>query len=164
MHSLLLMSKFGYKDNMENIVIATSNKYERTCYISFNDPYHIVVKMLENIKVDQEKFIIVDASGNVEVYQTVDKTTHVVPIKDLFKVYLFLRNLIKDEGIQLIILDSISALIYKYSELPLKQMLTDLLLEVGTFRCDSSLIVFNEHAKHEIVSHLEPFIGKSIVL
>ena len=158
------MSKSEYRDNMEKIVIDAADKYERACYISFNDPYHIVVKMLENVRVDQEKFIIIDASGNMEEHQDIGKITHVMPVKDLFKVYLFLRNLIKDEGIQLILLDSISALIYKYRELPLKQMLTDLLLEVGTFRCDSSLVVFNEHANHEVVSHLGPFIGKSIVL
>jgi len=43
-------------------------------------------------------------------------------------------------------------------------MLTDLLLDVGTFRCNSSIIVFNEHTNHEVITHLEPFIGKSVFM
>ena len=160
----MVMAKSGYRTNMEKLVIDAANKYDKACYISFSDPYHIVVEMLENAKVGQEKFIIIDASTDAKESQTISRTTYIVPVKDLFKVYLFLRNLIKEEGIQMMLLDSISALIYKYSELPLEQMLTDLLLEIGAFRCNSSIVVFDEHANHNVVTHLNPFIAKSVYL
>lgn len=158
------MNKSRYRSNMEQLVADSANTYDKACYISFNDPYHLIVETLENANVEQEKFIIIDASGNVKEYQAVNKTTHVLPIKDLFKVYLFLRNLIKDEGIEMLLFDSLSALIHKHSELPLKQMLTDLLLEVGAFRCNSTIIVLDEHANHDVVTHLAPFIGKNVVM
>ena len=75
-----------------------------------------------------------------------------------------MRELIITNDVKLLILDSISALITKFNGLPLKEMLSDLLLEVGGFRCDTSLIVLNEHEGHEVVESLSPFIAKSIVL
>ena len=155
------MNKSEYRANMEKLVVDSANKYKKACYISFSDPYHIVIELLQNANIGEEKFIVIEASGEVKESKAISKTTYIVPVKDLFKVYLFLRNLIQDEGIEILLLDSISALIYRYSELPLKQMLTDLLLDVGTFRCNSSIVVFNEHANHEVITHLNPLIGKS---
>src|SRR3989344_2345987 len=148
MHTLIVTTQSTYRSTMEKLVVDTANKYEKAGYISFSDPYHIVVNMLQNANVGKEKFIIIDASGDVKNSQIISKTAYVVPLKDLFKVYLFLRNLIKDESVEMLLLDSLSALIYRHGELPLKRMLTDLLLEVGTFRCNTSIVVFNEHANH----------------
>ena len=164
MHTLISISKSEHRENMEKIVVDAADKYNKACYISFNDPYSIVVQMLDNMNVGQDKFIIIDVSGDVKEYRAVNKTTHIVPIKSLFNVYLFMRDLIKDEGIDLLLIDSLSVLIYRYNDLPLKQMLTDLLLEVGAFRCDSSIVVFNEHLNHEVIEHLDPLIGKRLIL
>ena len=164
MHTLVVMSKNSYRENMENLVLASSRKYEKACYISFSDPYHIVVKMLENVKVEQEKFIVVDVSGSAKERQTVNKTTYVLPTSDLFNLYLFMRNVIIEEGVKMLLLDSISALIYKHNDLNLKGMLTNLLLEVGTHKCDSSIVVFDEHQQHEVIDHLSPFIGRNVML
>ena len=164
MHTLVIMSQSSYRENMENLVYLSAKKYEKACYISFNDPYHIVVNMLENVNVEKDKFIVVDISGVAKERQTVNKTTYVLPSSDLFNLYLFMRGLINEEGIKVLLIDSISSLIYKYNELNLKGMLTNLLLEAGTQRCDSSIVVFDEHKQHEVVNHLSPFIGKSVVL
>lgn len=164
MHTLVVMERDEYRDNMGKLLTNTANEYERACYISFNDPYHVVIEMIQNANVNEDKFIIIDASGSIKNARNVDKRTYVLPVQDLFNVYLFLRGLIKDEKIKAIILDSVSALIYKYNELPLKEMLTELLLEIGTFKCDTSVVVFNEHHKHEVVTHLSPLIGRSLVL
>ena len=164
MHTLVIVDRSQYRDHMKKLVVDTAKKYKKACYMSFNDPYHIVIEMLDNVNIDKDKFIIIDASGNVKELQFISNTTYVLPVKDLFDVYLFLRNLIKEESIDMLLLDSVSALIYKYNELPLKEMLTNLLLEVGTFRCNSSIVVYKEDANHEVVSHLGPLIGNRFYL
>ncbi len=63
--------------------------------------------------------------------------------------------------IGVVLLDSISALIYKHADLPLKEMLTNLLLEVGTFGCDSYVMAFREHDGHEVIKQLSPFIART---
>ena len=163
MHTLIFTGKDDYRDNMEIIVSQAAEHYDRACYVSFNDPYHIIVEMLQNLNA-HEKFIVIDASGNAKEIQNPNKTTYILPINDLFDVYLFLRNLIIQESVKMLLIDSISALIIKHEYLPLKEMLTDLLLEVGKLRCESRLIVFKEHANHEVISHLNPLIGNNIFL
>ena len=39
---------------MHAIVSDLSSKHNNPCYISFNDPYHIIIKMLENANVSNE--------------------------------------------------------------------------------------------------------------
>ena len=163
MHTLFVIKQEEYRENIEKIVSHAAGKYEKVCYISFNDPYHVVIEMLRNFK-GHEKFIVIDASGDFKEKQELDRTTYVLPITHLFDVYLFLRNLIKQEGIELLLLDSLSALIYKHNQLPLKEMMTNLLLEVGTLRCGSSIVVFKGDIGHEVVTHLNPFFGQSFIL
>ena len=91
--------------------------------------------MLKNVKADANKFIVIDASTDVKEIKSINRTTYVVNTSDLFNVYLFLRNLINKEEINAILLDSISALIYKHDQPPLKEMMSNLLLEVGSFGC-----------------------------
>ena len=50
-------------------------------------------------KVDINKFIVVDASKDVEEIQVVDERTFIINIPTLFNVYLFLRGLIQKENI-----------------------------------------------------------------
>ena len=71
MHTLVIMSQPSYKENMENLVIVAAEKYDKACYISFSDPYHLIVEMLENVKVEQEKFIVIDISGHEKERRTI---------------------------------------------------------------------------------------------
>src|SRR3989344_8772278 len=111
MHTLVFVNPLEFKEHMHAIVADLSSKHNRPCYISFNDPYHIIIKMLENANVSHEKFIVVDAS--TDITERISEKTYVLTINDLFNVYLFLKNLIIDERIDTILLDSLSALIVK---------------------------------------------------
>jgi hypothetical protein len=165
MHTLVFVGRNEFRDHMHSIVSDLSSKHSRPCYISFNDPYHIVIEMLQNANVGHEKFIVIDASsGNVIEQKEISKQTYVLPINDLFNVYLFLKNLIVNERVDTLLLDSLSALIVKHNHLPLKSMMTNLLLEVGALRCSSSIVVFKDHAQHEVVQHLDPMIRNRITL
>jgi hypothetical protein len=164
MHSLVLINREEYRSGVEKIAVDASNNYGRVCYISFNDPHHIVIEMLKNIEADENKFIVIDASKNVKEIQAINKTTYVLNTTDLFDVYLFLRDLIKKEGINAILLDSISALIYRHNQLPLKEMLSNLLLDIGTLGCDSFALALKEHTNHEVLRHLNPLISRNMVL
>ncbi len=162
MHTLIVMNRANYRENMEDLVSVSARRYAKACYISVNDPYHIVVQTMERANVSADKFIIVDASENVKENQMIGKTTYTIPVTDLFGVYLFLRNLITNEKVEHLLLDSISALIEKHPRLPLKDMLSNLLLEIGALRCSSSIVVFDDHKGHEVTTNLEPFIASTI--
>jgi hypothetical protein len=165
MHTLVIANEVEYINIVKRITTETSKNYQKSCYISIKDPHHIIIRMLNDIdEVDMNKFIVVDASKDVEEIQAIDKRTFVVNIPTLFNVYLFLRDLIQKENINAILLDSVSALIDKHPKLPLKDMLTNLLLEVGTFKCDSVVFANNSHKEHEVIKHIEPFIAKTMVL
>ncbi len=160
MHSLIFFDKDKYKQSVEKIISSNLDNYNKLCYISFNDPHHIIIKMLKNINADTEKFIVVDASRNVDNLKAINNVAYIMNVNQLFDVYLFLRNLIKKEKIEAIFIDSISALIYKHNQLPLKEMLTTLLLEIGSFNCDSLFLAFKEHTNHEVLNHINGFIGR----
>lgn len=164
MHTLVFVDRKGYRSGIEKIVGDASNNYSKVCYISFNDPYHIVIEMLKTVKVDTGKFIVIDASSNVKETKVISKTTYVTNIDSLFNVYLFLGNLIKKESINAILLDSISILIYKHNPELLKKMLSNLLLEVGAVGCDSFVLALKEHTNHELLRHLNPFISRNLIL
>ena len=160
MHTILLTDKELHSDAREKFIVESVSSYNRTCYVSIDDPYHIVVEILKKANVETEKFIIIDASGNIKEPESISRETYVLPAADLFEIHLILKNLIKDEKIELLFLDSLSALIDNYEGLPLKETLTNILLEIGSLRCSSILVVFNYHANHEVVSHLSPMIGR----
>ena len=165
MHTLVIANEVEYSNIVKRIVTETSNNYQKSCYISIKEPHQIIIRMLGGIdKVDINKFIVVDASKDVEEIQVVDERTFIINIPTLFNVYLFLRDLIQKENVNAILLDSVSALINKHPKLPLKDMLTNLLLEVGTFKCDSVVFANTSHKEHEVIKHLEPFIAKTMVL
>ena len=82
------MDEEGYRESAEKIIVDTSNIYGKICYISFNNPHHIVVEMLKNVKVDSNKFIVIDASTDAKEVKAINKTTYIVNTSDLFDVYL----------------------------------------------------------------------------
>ena len=164
MHTIIIMKPDGYRENVESIVVNVAKKFERACYISFSDPYHAVIQLIDSVNVRREKFIVIEANGEIKEMQTVNKYAYVVPIQDLFRVYMLLRGLIKAEHVEHIVLDNLSSLILKHYELPLKEMLTNLLLEVGAFGCQSTLLVFQMHEGHEVLNHLKPLIGQKMYL
>jgi len=159
MHQLVILQGSQYETAVAALVREADKRYDTVCYISFRDAYHIVVEMLKQNVADEENYVIVDASETIRGRGSSSRT-HIIPVEDLFKVYLFLRSLIKDENIDYVIVDSLSALIEKHSNLPLKEMLTDLLLEFGRANCDSSLVILPHHKTHEVIGHLQPMIFK----
>jgi hypothetical protein len=164
MHSLIFVNRDDYRLGVESTMIAISGKYRKLCYISFNDSHNIIIRMLDRVKVSKDKVVVVDASKNVKGMQTLNDWTYIINTQDLFNVYLYLRNLILDHNIDAIFLDSLSALIVKHNQLPLKEMLENLLLEVGGFKCDTYSLALNEHERHEVLEHLNPLIGQRLVL
>ena len=163
MHTLVLMGKEDYREHMSWLVSDTSKNHSKSCYISFNDPYHIIIQLLDEANA-HHNFIVVDATTTIREVQSIDSKTYVLPIDSLFDVYLFLKNLIVDESISMLLVDSVSTLIEKHNQLPLKDMLTNLLLEVGALRCSTSLVAFKEHAGHEVIQHLNPLIARNMIL
>jgi hypothetical protein len=165
MHTLVIANPIGYKGIVEKIVTQTSDKYDKACYISIKDSHQIIIKMIDDMRhVDSTKFIVIDASKDVGEVKAIDEKTFLISIPTLFNVYLFLKDLIQTENVNALILDSVSHLINRHPTLPLKDMLTNLLLEVGSLRCDSVIFANAEHKDHEVVRNLDPFIAKTIVL
>ena len=148
-----------YREGVEYTIEKASKSYNKICYISLNAGHQLVVKMLNRV-ADSDKFVIIDATKESKGMEVIGNSTYLMNTEDLFNVYLYLRNLIVDHKIDAIYLDSISALIYKHSKLPLKEMLSSLLLEVGALGCHTMNLVFKEHADHEVLEHLTPFISK----
>ena len=164
MHTCLVMNKYNYKTNIRRLAIDTSIANEKSCYISLKDPYHIVVEMLENADIEDQKFVVIEANGEAREIENINSRTYVLPIESLFNVYVFLRDLIKTEGIKHVIFDSLSALIENHPDFQLKDMMTNLMLEVGALKCSTSIIVLDNHSGHEVVSHLSPLFAKNIYM
>src|SRR3989344_2043241 len=116
MHTLVFMNKDSYKDNISFLAAQLSENHDKSCYISFNDPYHIVIDILQGANV-HEKYIIVDATSGAKEVRTINENTYVVSLDSLFDVYVFLSNVIKQENISMLLFDSLSALIDKHSTL-----------------------------------------------
>lgn len=164
MHSLVFLDKEDYRKGVEKVVTDTSGRYKKTCYITFNDSQNIVIKMLEETNIDTGRFVVVDASNKTKDTEDLRNKSYVVDTADLFNVYMFMRNLIVDEKIDAVIIDSVSALIIKHKNMPLKKMITNLLLEIGSFKCDSMVLAFKNHYEHEVLQHIEPLISKNVMM
>jgi len=165
MHTLYNLHPASYQENIRNLVVKMAQQYNKTCYISFNDPFNIVVRFLETIPaLPQEKFIVVDASSNLHAKKAIDMRTYTVPVHDIFRVYLFLRDIVANEKVNHLFLDSLSALIHKFPELPLQRSMTDFMLEVGSWKCDTSMVLFREHEQHPLPQSLAPFLSRNIVM
>ena len=163
MHTLIVTDIFNYRQNVQRLVNEISKSSEKSCYISFNDPYNIIVELIK--EADPHKsFIVLDASQPAKFVHEVNKETYVLPLEHIFSTYLFLRNLVMQQGVSMVLIDSLSALINKHPDLPLQRMLSDLLLEIGTMKCSSSLIVLKDHAEHNVVSHIMPMVGRNIYM
>jgi|GEM_PF-6274745 len=164
MNTLLIMSAKDPVPYMMAMVRSATRQYKKACYISFNDTYNVILDMLGKTVPGVNMFVVIDSSPNTKEKQTINKMTYVIPITELFNVYLFLRQLIIEEGIQYLLIDSLSALIKNHADLPLKEMMTTLLLEVGKLGCDSTIAVSQEDEFHDVVKHLAPLIKKQIYL
>ena len=161
MHTLVFMNKESYKEDIPFLEAELSKKHDKSCYISFNDPYHIVIDILQDVNVHHKYFVIDATSSNNEV-RAINENTYVVSLDSLFDVYVFLSNVIKEEKVSMLFFDSLSALIEKHSSLPLKEMITNLLLQVGSMRCATNIVVFNHHMNHEVIEHLNPMISGNL--
>ena len=160
MHTLVFMDRANYKEGVGRLTKEAAQKYDSACYISFMDPYHIIFELLQTTGTD-EKFIVVDASTDSKQSKIINEKTYVLPITSIFDFYLFLGKLISEKKIGVLLLDSVSSLIERHSYLPLKQMLTNMLLQAGSMRCSSLIVAFREHEEHEVVKHLDPFIARN---
>ena len=163
MHTLHTVNRAFYSNVVNSLVSDASDKYQRICYISFNDPFNVVVNFLEKSRnADESKFIVVDASTQQNQNEAINEGTYTIPTQDIFRTYMLLRELIMDHGVDLLLMDSISALIKKFHNFPLQRMITDLYLEVGGYRCDTQSIIFDEHTDHDITHALRPFVSKNV--
>ncbi|MBS3131117.1 hypothetical protein J4212_01675 [Candidatus Woesearchaeota archaeon] len=164
MNSIFFVDEERYRQGVEKIVSDAHEQYEKICYISFNDPHHIVVKMLTQVLPDSEKFIVVDASKTRKDVHEVEKGTFLVDTANIFNVYVFLKDLIMKEEVDALFLDSASALIVKHNHLPLKEMMETMLLDVGAHGCDTMTLAFKEHSGHEVLQHISTLMGRSMFI
>lgn len=165
MHTLIHVDRTDYVQAVESILRVADRDSQNACFISFNSPYNVVVNFLGGLdNLDAEKFVVIDASNTLNNRKKIDHKTYTLPFNDLFKVYLFLREVIQNNQVDFALVDSISALIHKFSDFPLKRMMSDLLLEMGTQKCKTSLMVFKEHSNHDIVKSIAPLVGHNISL
>ncbi|HLG24037.1 MAG TPA: hypothetical protein VI564_03870 [Candidatus Nanoarchaeia archaeon] len=164
MHTCIIMNKSGYRTNIRKLAVDTAQANEKSCYISLKDPYNIVIEMLERAEIEEEKFVVVEANDEASEIENINSRTYVLPIEGLFNVYLFFRDLIKTEGINHVIFDSLSVLIDNHSNLPVKSMMTNLMLEIGALKCSTSIVVLDNHANHDVVGHLSPLFAKNIYM
>ena len=163
MNTFVLTSGNDQWYHLRPLLQDAATKYARSAYISFDDPFQLVIGLLEFSAIGKEKFVVIDSTQRTGDVRTMNETTYVIPVHDLFNVYMHLRSIIEREGIQFLLLDSLSTLIEKHQELPIKEMCTDLLLEVGRMGCDTSIVVFHRHAEHEVVNHLQSLISRQTV-
>jgi hypothetical protein len=164
MNTLLIMSNKDSMPYMMAMVRSAMRQYEKSCYISFNETYNVILDMLGRTVPGVNMFVVIDASPKSKKKQTISQQVYVIPITELFNVYLFLRQLIIDEGIQYLLIDSLSALIRYHPDLPLKEMMINLILEIGKLGCDSTIAVEQKDEFHEVVKQLMPLIKKQIYL
>jgi hypothetical protein len=164
MHTLIIMSGTDTKPYMMAMVRSAARQYSKACYISFNDTYDVVLDMLGKAVPGVNMFVVIDSSPGTKEAQTISKQAYLVPITELFNVYLFLRKLIMEEHIQYLLIDSISALIRNHPDLPLKEMMTSLLLEIGKFECDTTIAVEAKDEMHDVVKSLMPLFRKQLYM
>ncbi|MBR9693364.1 hypothetical protein GOV07_05585 [Candidatus Woesearchaeota archaeon] len=161
MHTVMIMNSDDSWAYMTTIARMAARQYNRACYISFNKRYDFVIDLLERASLGKE-FFVIDSSPKAKEMKSISKTTYVIPVEELFKVYLFLRKLIIKHKVDYIMIDSLSALIRYHGELPLKDMMTNLILEIGRWGVDSTITVESIHRDHPVVKHLEPLITRQL--
>jgi len=160
-HELAIIDPSEYDTRIRALVLDTVRSYERVCYVSFNETYEIAIEFLERAPILPTAYTVIIANRHVTQTRALNDRTIIMRLTDLFNVYLYLRSIITERGIRHLIIDNLSALIAHNNELPLKEMITDLLLDIGRLQCAATIIAFTQDRDHEVVTNLEPFISRT---
>jgi hypothetical protein len=157
---LLSVDSNDYREAMRSVVEFSARKIGRVCYVTLNDPYESIMQKLG------------EAAGNILFIDCVTSTIKPpVPKKGVMfvsspraftEISLSVKNAIKEEKVELTVLDSISALMVYEKPVVVLKLVHSLILTCREGNVCVIFVILKEDVDISMLKDLTMFVDKVV--
>jgi len=124
-----------------------SKKFERICVVTVSKPYNILIKQLQDEGIDHTKYCFIDCSSKKEEVKEPPLCDSISSPQSLTQIAIAISKTIKNKHIDLIMLDSISALLLYNDELSVTKSLNNIMASLRKNHTKGIYILLREDLK-----------------
>ena len=152
---LLKLPSTDYRRCMADILRCSAKKFNRTCYITVNDPYAVIEKKAEG---NAGKVFFIDCvSMKTKKHEPRDNVVFVSSPHALTEISIAVKNALK-AGHDVFILDSLSAMFVYEEKLAVLKFVHGLVLAIRETDTKACFVILNEDANEELLKDLSMFV------
>jgi KaiC/GvpD/RAD55 family RecA-like ATPase len=150
-----LLPTAGYAEGVEEIVAFASRRWKKICLVSLTRPYSVLLEAFKHRHLDTSRILIVDAvSWAAEPAQRVKGVVFVSGPGAITELGLRIGDLLKTEGPDFLLFDSISVLTIYVEELEVLKFVHMLVSRTRSKQCCTVFTALQGDANSQVVKNL----------
>lgn len=165
---LLSEQSQNYNRRILDTIVKISKKPKKLVYITFNKTANVVIQMLKSKNIETKKFFFIDSvtlnSSSKKSKKELPNVSSIGPLESIDSTTFLLdkiKNLVLKEGVDTIILDSVSSMFIYLDEDYILAWLEDLISFSDENNVNLFLFVLEDDANKKTIKQLEMRLNKS---
>lgn len=158
---LVSLKSKDYREGMENLMEFSLKKFRKTCYVTLNDPFETIVGKLDGKEITKMFFIDCVAS-TVKTPEHEKNVIFVSSPRALTEISIAMKKVIEMDGVESVILDSISAMLVYEQSLNVIKFVHNQVLTCREANLVSFFVILREDVSEELMKDLTMFVDKII--
>ncbi len=157
---LMLSVGSGIYRNATQEVLDFSKKFEKTCYVTLNDPYDIIKGKLGE---DVSRVCFIDAvSSTVKTPASDPNAIFVSSPRALTEISIAVKKSITDFKMNFLIFDSVSALLVYEKSVSAMKFIHNMILTLRQGKVTTVFVILKEDVSEEMMKDLSMFVDKIV--
>lgn len=151
----------GYREGMMNLIAFATRSFNKTCYVTFNDPYESIASRLDD-KQKSRLFFIDCVTSSIETPKSSNGVAFVSSPHALTEISIALKKVLKKGKIDFVVFDSISALLIHEQPMTVLKFVHSIILVCRKANRNASFVILEGGVSKELMKDLSMFVDKII--
>jgi len=150
-----------YRTGMTNLIAFATHTFNKTCYVTLNDPYESIASRLD----DEQKsrlFFIDCMTATIKTPETKENVVFVSSPHALTEMSIALKKVMEKGKIDFVIFDSISALLIYEQPLSVLKFVHSLILTSREADLGTSFVILKKDVSEQLMKDLAMFVDKIV--
>ncbi|MEK6983588.1 MAG: hypothetical protein AABX33_03365 [Nanoarchaeota archaeon] len=158
-----LIPNKGYQNGLFNIVKSLAQRFNRILYVSVNRPAEILVEVVNEMGIDAQKFLFVDAvNKEVKGRSANSHFIYITSPKNFKEFEMELNKVLDNEKFECLIFDSLSTLLIYQDESTVTKFTHDITKRIIDGHSNCTLPCLLEDVNSALVKDIAMFVDKVV--
>lgn len=155
---LISLDSKDYREGQKKLLEFSTKNFEKTCYVTVNDPYESIIDSLGTGK-SSNIFFIDCVTSTVKSVKPKEDVTFVSSPHALTEISISIKNVLKGR-INFLIFDSVSTLLIYENPLTVLKFIHKLILTLRSLKLSVAFIILKKDIGNEVVKDLNMMTDK----